>query len=76
MADSYGGANLPSRAYDQTGSDKSGVGRGIVFLAWGIWAAKTVAQLDKLTEYLSSSGFSDRSKHKASLTPLTPTSVN
>ncbi|KAF4597455.1 hypothetical protein EYR40_007914 [Pleurotus pulmonarius] len=34
-------------AYDQTGSDKSGVGRGIVFLAWGIWAAKTVAQLDK-----------------------------
>ncbi|KAF9490772.1 hypothetical protein BDN71DRAFT_1434415 [Pleurotus eryngii] len=34
------GANLPSRAYDQTGSDKSGVGRGIVFLAWGNWAAK------------------------------------
>ncbi|KAF7424280.1 hypothetical protein PC9H_009586 [Pleurotus ostreatus] len=49
MVDSYGGANLPSRAYDQTGSDKSGMGRGIVFLAWGNWAAKRVVQLDKVS---------------------------
>ena len=37
--DRYGGANL---------GDKSGVGRGVVFLAWGAWAAKRVAKLSKV----------------------------
>ncbi|PAV16453.1 uracil-DNA glycosylase [Pyrrhoderma noxium] len=38
VVDKYGGANL---------GEKSGVGRGIVFLAWGNWAAKCVEKLDK-----------------------------
>ncbi|KAG8757010.1 hypothetical protein FRC12_010411 [Ceratobasidium sp. 428] len=36
--DKYGGANLPGG---------NGVGKGVVFLAWGSWAAKRVAGLDK-----------------------------
>ncbi|QRV84210.1 Uracil DNA glycosylase superfamily [Ceratobasidium sp. AG-Ba] len=36
--DKYGGANLPNG---------NGVGKGVVFLAWGSWAAKRVAGLDK-----------------------------
>ncbi|KZT07713.1 uracil-DNA glycosylase [Laetiporus sulphureus 93-53] len=36
--DRYGGANL---------DDAGGRGRGIVFLAWGAWAAKRVSKLDK-----------------------------
>ncbi|PCH42324.1 uracil-DNA glycosylase [Wolfiporia cocos MD-104 SS10] len=38
VVDRFGGANLPGAA---------GRGRGIVFLAWGAWAAKRVAKLDK-----------------------------
>lgn len=41
VVDKYGGANLP------TGID-SGIGRGVVFLAWGSWAAKRVAKLNKV----------------------------
>jgi uracil DNA glycosylase len=37
--DRYGGANL---------GEKSGVGQGVVFLAWGAWAAKRVAKLSKV----------------------------
>src|SRR6266702_7694379 len=37
--DRYGGTNL---------GKKSGVGRGVVFLAWGAWAAKRVAKLSKV----------------------------
>lgn len=40
VVDRYGGANL---------GNKSGVGRGVVFLAWGAWAAKRVAKLDKVS---------------------------
>ncbi|KAG8741193.1 hypothetical protein FRC10_003187 [Ceratobasidium sp. 414] len=36
--DKYGGASLPG---------SNGVGKGVVFLAWGAWAAKRVAGLDK-----------------------------
>ncbi|CAE6496970.1 unnamed protein product [Rhizoctonia solani] len=36
--DKYGGASL---------SGSNGVGRGVVFLAWGAWAGKRVAGLDK-----------------------------
>jgi len=39
MVDRYGGANL---------GEKSGVSRGVVFLAWGAWAAKRVAKLSKV----------------------------
>lgn len=38
--DKYGGASLPG---------STGVGRGVVFLAWGGWAAKRVAKLDKVS---------------------------
>ena len=39
VVDKYGGGNL---------SDSNGVGRGIVFLAWGAPAGKRVARLDKV----------------------------
>lgn len=44
VVDKYGGANLASN-----GSLQAGRGRGIVFLAWGAWAAKRVARLDKVS---------------------------
>jgi hypothetical protein len=40
VVDRHGGANL---------GDKSGFGRGVVFLAWGAWAAKRVAKLNKVS---------------------------
>jgi hypothetical protein len=43
VVDKYGGANLPSRI---EGAQTSGLGRGVVFLAWGAWAAKRVAKLN------------------------------
>jgi uracil-DNA glycosylase len=52
IVDKYGGANLG-------GSLKgSGIGRGIVFLAWGAWAAKRVAKLSKVC-FISLSSISD-----------------
>lgn len=43
IVDKYGGSNLPT-----DGPGKAGFGRGIVFMAWGAWAAKRVAKLDKV----------------------------
>ena len=43
VVDKYGGANLGS----PSGANRSGLGRGIVFLAWGAWAAKRVGKLSK-----------------------------
>jgi hypothetical protein len=40
VVDRYGGANLGA---------KSGLSRGVVFLAWGSWAAKRVAKLSKVS---------------------------
>jgi uracil-DNA glycosylase len=40
VIDRYGGANL---------GVKSGLGQGVVFLAWGSWAAKRVAKLNKVS---------------------------
>jgi uracil-DNA glycosylase len=40
VVDKYGGANIGD-------SDRSSTGRGVVFLAWGAWAAKRVAKLNK-----------------------------
>ncbi|KAI0249155.1 uracil-DNA glycosylase-like protein [Lactifluus subvellereus] len=46
VVDRYGGANLGA---------KSGSGRGVVFLAWGAWAAKRVAKLSKTKHLILSS---------------------
>ncbi|KAF9466529.1 uracil-DNA glycosylase [Collybia nuda] len=43
VVDKYGGANLPTAG----GSEGTGIGRGVVFLAWGAWAGKRVAKLGK-----------------------------
>jgi uracil-DNA glycosylase len=46
VIDRYGGANLGGR--DGGSSAQSfGISRGVVFLAWGSWAQKRVARLDK-----------------------------
>ncbi|PPQ68229.1 hypothetical protein CVT26_005762 [Gymnopilus dilepis] len=42
IVDKYGGANLPGSS-----GAPSGFGRGVVFMAWGAYAAKRVAKLDK-----------------------------
>lgn len=59
VVDKYGGANLASGS----GGESTGLGRGIVFLAWGAWAAKRVARLSKARP-----GFS--LKHYKSITTL------
>jgi uracil-DNA glycosylase len=46
IVDKYGGANL--------GAENLGFGRGVVFLAWGTWAAKRVAKLSKVGHILDS----------------------
>ena len=43
IVDRFGGANLGSKD-----GVAAGRGRGIVFLAWGAWAGKRVAKLDKV----------------------------
>lgn len=45
VVDKYGGANLLSEA----NPDMNGIGRGVVFLAWGSWASKRVAKLNKVS---------------------------
>lgn len=52
VVDRYGGANLPNAESD--GPD-NGVGRGVVFLAWGSWAAKRVAKLNKIKHLILTS---------------------
>ncbi|KAL9714208.1 uracil DNA glycosylase [Leucoagaricus gongylophorus] len=42
VVDRYGGANISRMTED---SDSNGIGRGVVFLAWGAWAAKRVEKL-------------------------------
>lgn len=44
VVDKYGGANLTLP--DTT--TKAGISNGVVFLAWGNWAAKRVARLSKV----------------------------
>ncbi len=39
VIDKYGGANLPGV------NSETGFGRGVVFLAWGAWAANRVKKL-------------------------------
>ncbi|KAG5645551.1 hypothetical protein DXG03_005826 [Asterophora parasitica] len=45
VVDKYGGANL---ATNGAGS-ATGIGRGVVFLAWGAWAGKRVAKLNQVS---------------------------
>lgn len=45
VIDKYGGCNL--------GANNTGFGRGVVFLAWGAWAAKRVANLSKVRDTMS-----------------------
>jgi uracil-DNA glycosylase len=60
MVDKYGGANL--------GADNLGFGRGVVFLAWGSWAAKRVAKLSKTKHLILTSAHpSPLSAHKGFL---------
>ncbi|KAI6025111.1 hypothetical protein PISMIDRAFT_672999 [Pisolithus microcarpus 441] len=65
VVDKYGGANLSSGDDD---SDVRGIGRGVVFLAWGAWAAKRVAKLNKSKHLILSSAHpSPFSAHKGFL---------
>ncbi|KAI6039799.1 uracil-DNA glycosylase-like protein [Pisolithus marmoratus] len=65
VVDKYGGANLSSGDDD---SDARGIGRGVVFLAWGAWAGKRVAKLNKVTSSNATSSHpSPFSAHKGFL---------
>lgn len=48
--DKWGGANLPTAKENST--TKVGVGRGIVFMAWGSWAQKRVSGLNRVSQAL------------------------
>ena len=63
VVDKYGGANLPSA---KDSKEANGIGRGIVFMAWGSWAAKRVAKLNKVTAaaFYSSSDAHSFEQHK------------
>ncbi|ESK92334.1 uracil dna n-glycosylase [Moniliophthora roreri MCA 2997] len=61
IVDQYGGANLPSLV----GSEGSGFGRGVVFMAWGAFAEKRVTKLNKTKHLvLTSAHPSPYSAHK------------
>ncbi|KAH7911348.1 uracil-DNA glycosylase-like protein [Hygrophoropsis aurantiaca] len=62
IVDKYGGANL------SPDSDVSGIGRGVVFLAWGAWAGKRVAKLNQTKHLILTSAHpSPFSAHKGFL---------
>jgi len=48
VIDKWGGANLPTVATNST--NKAGVGRGVVFMAWGSWAQKRVHGLNRVSQ--------------------------
>jgi uracil DNA glycosylase len=50
VIDKWGGANLP--AADTGSATRVGVGRGIVFMAWGSWAQKRVSGLNRVSQVL------------------------
>lgn len=54
VIDRYGGANLGRKDGECTESQRLGVSRGVVFLAWGSWAQKRVARLDKVPQFVYS----------------------
>ena len=57
VVDKWGGANLPTA---DASSARIGVGRGIVFMAWGSWAQKRVSGLNRVSQRLFSSGITPR----------------
>ncbi|KAF8134990.1 uracil-DNA glycosylase-like protein [Boletus edulis] len=64
VVDKYGGANLGGRS----DPDVHGIGRGVVFLAWGAWAGKRVAKMSKTKHLILSSAHpSPFSAHKGFL---------
>jgi len=48
VIDKWGGANLPT--VDTNSATKAGVGRGVVFMAWGSWAQKRVQGLNRVSQ--------------------------
>ena len=48
IVDKWGGANLPV----VNTTTKPGVGRGVVFMAWGSWAQKRVTGLNRVSQVL------------------------
>lgn len=48
VIDKWGGANLPT--VEANSATKAGVGRGIVFMAWGSWAQKRVSGLNRVSQ--------------------------
>jgi uracil DNA glycosylase len=72
VVDKYGGANLGD-------ANGNGIGRGVVFLAWGAWAAKRVAKLNTVSLCFTSFSIDanyvryDQTKHlilKSAVSPL------
>ena len=51
VIDKWGGANLPTAGTSST--TRVGVGRGIVFMAWGSWAQKRVSGLNRVSQVLA-----------------------
>lgn len=50
VIDKWGGANLPTANANSTA--KVGIGRGVVFMAWGSWAQKRVSGLNRVSRTL------------------------
>lgn len=50
VVDKWGGANLPTA--NANSAARVGVGRGIVFMAWGLWAQKRVSGLNRVSQVL------------------------
>ena len=48
VVDKWGGANLPTDG--KNSAAKPGVGRGVVFMAWGSWAQKRVQGLNRVSQ--------------------------
>jgi len=66
--DRYGGANLGRGEEDSSSTtQKTGVSRGVVFLAWGSWAQKRVARLDKARVHDCSAQRGSSSDHTSPL---------
>jgi uracil-DNA glycosylase len=47
IVDKYGGASIKNGS----SGEASGIGRGVVFLAWGAFAQQRVARLDKVSSF-------------------------
>ena len=50
VIDKWGGSNLPTA--DTNSVTRTGIGRGVVFMAWGSWAQKRVTGLNRVSRDL------------------------